>query len=187
MTHASGGDLPLVPAARPVVGTVPLAWAFLTAGALAFGGLGAALALLERELVERRGWLARSDVTDALAFTKPLPGSIIMQIVAFLAWRLGGYRGAAVASVAFIAPAFVLMVAATVALMNVPPSASSVLAGIQIAVVGLLARSTARLANDVSGWKLPLIALAALACGLVGVNAALVVLVGGVVAVVVRA
>jgi len=48
-----------------------LGWALLCIGAVAFGGLGATLALLRRELVERRGWLRPSDTTDALAYTKP--------------------------------------------------------------------------------------------------------------------
>jgi chromate transport protein ChrA len=49
-------------------------------------------------LVERRGWLRSSDVTAALAYTKPLPGSTGVQVVAFLAWRLGGWPGAITAS-----------------------------------------------------------------------------------------
>ena len=63
--------------------------AFLRLGALAFGGLGAAIALIDRDLVERRGWATAEDVRAALAFTKPLPGSTVVQVVAFLGWRLG--------------------------------------------------------------------------------------------------
>src|SRR5207244_4017960 len=71
-----------------------LAWALLRIGAVAFGGLGATLVLLNRDLVERRGWLQSSDVTEALAYTKPLPGSTIVQIVTFLGCRLAGSPGA---------------------------------------------------------------------------------------------
>jgi hypothetical protein len=55
----------------------------LVIGAAAFGGLGATLALLRPELVERRGWLRPSDITEALAYTKPLPGSTVVQVVWF--------------------------------------------------------------------------------------------------------
>ena len=48
---------------------------FLRIGAMAFGGLGAALALVERELVDKRQWLTAADVTEALAYIKLLPGS----------------------------------------------------------------------------------------------------------------
>jgi hypothetical protein len=59
-----------LPDAMPQPGTKPtarpdlpsLAWALLRIGAVAFGGLGATLALLNRDLVERRGWLRSSDL-----------------------------------------------------------------------------------------------------------------------------
>jgi hypothetical protein len=54
-------------------GVLSLGWTLLCVGAVAFGGLGATLALLRRELVERRGWLRSSDVTEALVYTKRCP------------------------------------------------------------------------------------------------------------------
>ena len=79
-------------AERP--GLPTLGWALLRIGAVAFGGLGATLALLQRDLVGRRAWLRSSDVAEALAYTKPLPGSTVVQVVTFLGWRLGGWPGA---------------------------------------------------------------------------------------------
>ena len=49
-----------------------LGWVFLRIGASAFGGLGAGLALIERDLVEKRSLLTRDDVTEALT-CKPSP------------------------------------------------------------------------------------------------------------------
>src|SRR5437667_6036929 len=80
-------------------GLLSLGWALLCIGGVAFGGLGATLALLRRDLVERRGWLRPSDLTEALAYTKPLPGSTVVQVVTFLGWRLGNWPGAIVATV----------------------------------------------------------------------------------------
>ena len=85
--------------ARPSRGV--LAVAFLRIGAVAFGGLGATIALLRTDLIERRGWCADRDVSEALALTKPLPGSTVVQIVAFLGWRLGGWFGCAIAAASF--------------------------------------------------------------------------------------
>ena len=59
------------PTNRP--GLPSLGWAFLRTGAFAFGGLGATLALLQRDLVDRRGWLRASDVSEALAYTNRYP------------------------------------------------------------------------------------------------------------------
>jgi chromate transport protein ChrA len=60
---------------------------------------------LRRELVERRGWLQPSEITEALAYTKPLPGSTVVQVVTFLGWRVDNWPGVIVATVAFLFPA----------------------------------------------------------------------------------
>ncbi len=41
-------------------------WVSFRLGTVAFGGLGASLALLEREMVAHRGWLTETDLRDAL-------------------------------------------------------------------------------------------------------------------------
>jgi len=171
-----------LPDARP--SPLALLIAFGRLGAVAFGGLGAALALLERDLVARRGWLRGEDLAAALAFTKPLPGSTVVQVVAFLGWRLGGWPGAVAAAVAFLLPSLALMVAGAALLTSLPGGRilDGALLGVQVAVVGLLAVALARLVADVPRGPLRLLSLAALAAGLLAVNAALIVVAGGLVA-----
>jgi len=162
-------------------GLLSLGWALLCVGAVAFGGLGATLALLRRELVERRGWLRPSDITEALAYTKPLPGSTVVQVVTFLGWRLGSWPGAIVATAAFLVPALALMTVAAAAVLALPdaPWVRGALMGLQIAVVGLLAAALWHLTRSEAGSALLLtVLLAAFAAGLF-VNAALVVAAAG--------
>jgi chromate transporter len=162
-------------------GLLSLGWALVCIGAIAFGGLGVTLALLRRELVERRGWLRPSDITEGLAYTKPLPGSTVVQIVTFLGWRLGNWPGAIVATVAFVLPAFTLMTVAAVAVLALPDASwvGGALTGLQIAVVGLLAAALWHLARNEAGSPLLLtVLLIAFAAG-VFVNAALVVAAAG--------
>ena len=59
---------------------VALTTAFLRIGMVAFGGLGPAMTLMQRDLVERRQWASAGDLSEALAFTKPLPGSTVVQV-----------------------------------------------------------------------------------------------------------
>jgi chromate transporter len=183
---ASPDPMP-VPAFGPrnTPGLAPLAWALLRIGAVAFGGLGATLSLLNRDLVERRGWLGASDVSEALAYTKPLPGSTVVQVVTFLGWRIGGWPAAIVATIMFLLPAFALMTAAAAAVFALPdrPVVRCALAGLQVAVVGLLGAAMWRLARSEAGSvPLLIVLLAAFLAGLL-VNAALVVLVAGLVGV----
>ena len=129
----------------PIIG-----WELLRLGAFAFGGLGATLALLQRGLVERRQWLEAAAIAEALAFTKALPGSTGIQVVAYLGWRLRGWPGALVAAVAFIIPAAALMIAVAAGSLMLPdqPWVRGALTGIQIAVVGLLFAAMVRLARS---------------------------------------
>ena len=162
-------------------GLLSLAWALLCIGAVAFGGLGATLALLRRELVERRGWLQPSDITEALAYTKTLPGSTVVQVVTFLGWRVGNWPGAVVAAVAFLLPALALMTVAAAAVMALPdaPWVRGALTGLQVAVVGLLAAALWHLARSEAGSALlSTVLLVGFAAGLF-VNAAAVVAAAG--------
>lgn len=168
-------------------GPTSLAWALLRIGTVAFGGLGATLALLHRDLVERRGWLRAGDVAEALAYTKPLPGSTVVQVVTFLGWRLGGWPGAIIATTAFLIPAFMIMTISAAAVLALPdaPVVRNALTGLQVGVVGVLAAAMWRLARSEAASR-PLIAvlIAAFATGLF-VNAALVVGVAGVIGIVI--
>ena len=161
--------------------TLDLTLVLLRLGAVAFGGLGAALALLQRELVERRRWLDEGDLKDALAFTKPLPGSTVVQVVAFLGWRLRGWPGAALGSLAFLLPSMALMVLAAAGVAALPdaPWVDGALTGIQVAVIGLLAAALWRLIqSEAKGRLLPVVLVLAFVLGF-WVSAAIVVVGAG--------
>jgi chromate transporter len=165
------------------VPALTLGWIFLHIGATAYGGLGTTLALIERELVTRRGMLTPADVTEALTYTKLLPGSTGPQAIAYLGYKLGGWSGSAVAMAAFILPSALLMVLlagaymATTALPGLGPAVSGLTAG----VVGILLATTYRLGKP--NIKAPLtwgIALVAFAVGaFLGISAALIVVTAG--------
>lgn len=106
--------------------------------------------------MDRRGWLDARDLKDALAFTKPLPGSTVVQVVTFLGWRLAGWPGALVATAAFLIPATAVMTAAAAATFALPdvPWVRGALTGVQVAVVGLLASALSRLARSEAGAPL---------------------------------
>ena len=160
-----------------------LGWVFLRIGATAFGGLGAALAIIERDLVERRQVLTSASVTESLTYTKLLPGSTVVQVVAYLGYRLGGWPGSAVATVAFVLPSAVMMLAlaagyvAATAIPDIGPAVN----GLTAAVVGVLLATTYRIGK--SNIKEPLtfgIMLAALLSGaFLNISVALIVVASG--------
>jgi chromate transporter len=156
---------------------------FLRIGAAAFGGLGASLTLIERELVTKRQWLTAADVTEALTYTKLLPGSTGPQVVAYLGYKLGGWSGSAVATAAFVFPAALMMLVLAVAYVAVTalPALHPAVNGLTAAVVGLLLATTYRLGKaNITGYFTFGIALASVVAGAVfGFHAAVIVIAAG--------
>lgn len=169
--------------AAQTAGVFALGWVFLRIGVTAFGGLGAALAIIEQELVERRKALTATDITESLTYTKLLPGSTVVQVVSYLGYKLGGWPGSALATAAFILPSAAIMIAlaaayvAATALPNTEPTIN----GLTAAVVGILLATTYRLGRQ--NFRNPLMLAITLAAFLTGaflnVNAALIVVAAG--------
>jgi chromate transporter len=167
----------------PGLSLLKLGSIFLRIGAVAFGGLGASLALIERELVTRRQWLTAADMTEALTYTKLLPGSTGPQVVAYLGYKLGGWPGSAVAMAAFLFPAGIMTLVLAVAYASVTalPALYPAMYGLTAAIIGLLLATTYRLGKANIADRATLgIALASVVAGAVlGVSAAVIVVAAG--------
>jgi chromate transporter len=128
-----------------------LFWQFLKIGVAAFGGLGVTLSLIDRYLVKDRGVLTAVEVTESLTYTKFLPGSTGVQVVGYLAYRLGGWPGAAIATSVFLLPAFLLMLLLSILYeqftITLADSAAPALRGLTAAVAGILVATMYRLAK----------------------------------------
>jgi len=139
---------------------------FFRIGWVGFGGLGSVLALIEQDLVKRQQALTAADITEALTFTKLLPGSTVVQVVSYLGWRLGGWGGSAAATVAFVVPSFLVMLVLSVLYSQITtlPNVQSALRGLNAAVVGLLVITCYRLGlstvKNFMGFALAVAALA---------------------------
>ncbi len=138
---------------------------FLMIGVQGFGGLGVVLTLINREVVERRRWLSEADVTAALTYTKLLPGSTVVEVVAYLGWKLHGLSGAVGATAAFLLPAFLVMLGLAVGYRSLSTlmGVSAALSGLTAAVVGLLVLTTWTLGRkNITGTSGVIVALVAL-------------------------
>jgi chromate transporter len=148
------------------------------------------VALIENELVRRQALLPQGTIAEALTYTKLLPGSTVVQVVAYLGFRLGGWTTAAVCTAAFLLPSVLAMLALAYAYSQIPalPAVASIRRGVLAAVVGLLILTTYRLARSVPmGWLTVLVAVAALVAGMLApVNIPWIMLAAGLVGVVLR-
>jgi chromate transporter len=164
-----------------------LAWIFLKVGAASFGETGSVVALTEREFVEQRGALAREEIAEALAYTKLLPGSTVVQIVAYLGYLLGGWATSALVTAMFVFPSAVAMVvlAAGYVAVTALPHVQPAITGLTAAVIGMLLATGYRIGMKslTSFVALGLADAAFVLGGFLSVNAALIVVVAGLIGV----
>lgn len=135
---------------RSSISAWELAVEFFRIGLGSFGGLPTTIALMERELVDRRGLLTKDELIEAATYTRLLPGSGGPLIVSYVGFQLGGWWYSAIATVFSLLPALLLMLAMTVGFTNL--SSLSVvrdaIGGVLAAIVGLQAVSLYRLARN---------------------------------------
>ncbi len=83
---------------------------WLKLGCISFGGPAGQIAIMHKELVEKRRWISESHFLHALNFCMLLPGPEAQQLATYLGWRLHGWRGGVAAGVLFVLPSvFILL------------------------------------------------------------------------------
>ena len=126
---------------------------FLWLGATGFGGPIALVGYMEREFVERRGWVTRQELKDGLAFSQLAPGPLAAQLAIYLGWLCRGARGATLVGVAFVAPSFLMVLALAALYLRLGGMAwlQGAFYGIGAAVIAIIARSAVKLARTTLG------------------------------------
>jgi chromate transporter len=112
-----------------------------------FGGPAGQIALMHRDLVERRRWVDEPAFLHALNFCMLLPGPEAQQLATWIGWRLHGTRGALAASTLFVLPSVLVLwsLSAVYVLWGEVPAVAGALAGIQPVVVALVAEAVLRI------------------------------------------
>ena len=91
---------------------------FLKIGAFTFGGGYAMISIIEHEVINRRGWIARHDFLDLLTLAQSAPGPISLNTAVFIGYRMRGLRGALSAILGAIIPSFVIILCIAIAKKN---------------------------------------------------------------------
>ena len=163
-----------------------LAGLFLRLGSTSFGGPAAHIALMEHEVVTRRGWVSHAEFLDMLAATNLIPGPNSTEMALHLGQRRAGMAGLLVAGACFIGPAMgiALLMAWIYVKLGHRPEGLAVLAAVKPVLIPVIARALVRLgASAVRDVDRGVVALLALGGILGGLNELLVlVLAGGVMA-----
>lgn len=123
--------------------------AFARVGVLTFGGGYAMIPMLEREIVERRGWATSEELMDYYAVGQCTPGVIAVNTATFIGYKIAGNLGGVAATLGVIFPSFVIISVIAGIIENFAdiPAVKSAFAGIRVCVCVLIFNSVLKL------WK----------------------------------
>ncbi|HEU0037155.1 MAG TPA: chromate efflux transporter [Kofleriaceae bacterium] len=162
-----------------------LAKLFLRLGSTAFGGPAAHIAMMEAEVVRKRGWLSRERFLDLLGAANLIPGPNSTELAIHIGLAQRGLPGLVVAGVCFIVPAMLIVMALGWAYVEYGtlPEVQGVLYGVKPVILAIVAQALWNLARSaVKTWQLAVVGAWALGALLVGVHELLVLLVAGIAA-----
>jgi chromate transporter len=86
-----------------------VATVFLTFGFTAFGGPAAHIAMMRRELVERRHWVSEERFLNLLGLANVIPGPSSTELAIYLGYERAGWVGLLVSGSMFILPAVLIV------------------------------------------------------------------------------
>ena len=108
------------------------------------------LPVLEREFVDRRGWLTSEEMLDVVAVMQSLPGLIIINMAVLIGYRVKGVLGALVSAVGAVVTPYVVIAFAARCLLFLSdnPTIDHVFLGIRAGTAALIALSLVKLAKS---------------------------------------
>mgnify|MGYP002345071790 CR=1 FL=1 len=114
--------------------------AFLKIGTVGFGGGFAVVELIHSELVLKKRWLTEQRFENMMALAELAPGALTVNLLAGIAYRLGGIGTMIVATAALLLPSFLLIIFLAGAFLawQHHPMVQSAMEGLTAGVVGLL-------------------------------------------------
>jgi chromate transporter len=114
---------------------------FLKLGFLAYGGAAGHVAMMRRELVDRRKWISEQDFLDLFGIMNLIPGPSSTEMVIALGYWRAGWPALILAGVLFILPAMLMILALSWAYVRYGtlPAAQWILYGINPMVIAIIA------------------------------------------------
>lgn len=123
---------------------------FFKIGLFTFGGGYAMIPLIEKEIVEKKKWIEREEITDIFALAQSIPGAIAINSATFIGFKKFGKKGALAATLGVILPSFMIIaiIAAFFSKFGDNPIVKAIFAGVRPAVVALVGLAAYKIAKN---------------------------------------
>lgn len=124
-----------------------LFFAFNRVGVLTFGGGYAMLPMLQRECVEKKGWVTENELMDYYSVGQCTPGAIAVSTATFVGNKVHGVLGGIAASLGVVFPSLIIImiIAAVLQAFAHYPAVQNAFAGIRVGVCVLILNSIIKL------------------------------------------
>lgn len=136
---------------------------FARIGGLTFGGGYAMLPMLQKEVVENKGWAQAEEIMDYYAIGQCLPGIIAVNTAVFIGQKRRGAAGGVAAALGVVFPSLVIItiIAAFIGGFADLPMVRNAFAGIRVCVCVLIFNAVLKLwKKAVVDWRALVIFLA---------------------------
>jgi len=113
---------------------------FFKIGLFSFGGGYAMIPLIEKEIVDKRGWVAKDEIVDVLAVAQSTPGAVAVNSATAVGYKIAGFKGAVASTFGVAVPSFtiIITIAAFFSRFKDYVVVKSAFSGIGAAVVALI-------------------------------------------------
>ena len=124
---------------------------FFKIGAFTIGGGLAMLPIIEKEIVDKKGYIGKEEIVDAFAVSQSLPGVIAINSSIYVGYRVAGMMGALVSALGVILPSFIIILIIAVLFKSVSgnPIIDKALTGAKAGIAGVIAAAVVRLGKQV--------------------------------------
>ena len=89
---------------------------------MTFGGGLAMMPMLQKELIEKRGWITDEDLIDYYAIGQSTPGIVAVNVSTFVGYKKAGIAGGIIGTAGIVTPSLVIIMVLANLISSVPPT-----------------------------------------------------------------
>lgn len=135
---------------------------FFRIGMFSFGGGYAMLPLMEKEVIDIRGWLSSAEFIDIIAISEMTPGPIAINSSTYVGYKVGDTLGSVLATTGVVLPSLIVMLSILLFINRFRESKyiDWIFKGIRPIIIGLIAAAAVSIAfSSIVDFKAVIIAI----------------------------
>jgi Chromate transport protein ChrA len=146
---------------------------FFTFALIGLSAVGMGILQAIRSVPVKHGWMSQEEIDEGLGLVQLYPGAIMVDLIAYIGYRLAGIRGSILSVLGFIAPSLVMLLGLSWAYFKYGshPEVSEIAIGLVALVVGVIINMTIDFAAQHARTPpLAIVAFGSFAIEIAGIN-----------------